>query len=42
LPMKYLSSVILGEGFAECKIDFVECLKHSAKNVIPVVSAMRP
>jgi hypothetical protein len=25
------------EIFAECKIAFAECLRHSAKNAIPVV-----
>jgi hypothetical protein len=33
----YLPSVTLGKTFAECKIVFAECLKHSAKNAIPVV-----
>jgi hypothetical protein len=33
-----LSSVTLGKAFAECKIAFAECLRHSAKNAIPVVS----
>jgi hypothetical protein len=33
-----LSSVTLGKGFAECKMAFAECLRHSAKNVIPVVN----
>jgi hypothetical protein len=32
-----LPSVTLGKGFAECKIVFTECLRHSAKNAIPVV-----
>jgi hypothetical protein len=32
-----LPSVTLGKAFAECKIAFVECLRHSAKNTIPVV-----
>jgi hypothetical protein len=32
-----LPSVTLGKGFAECKIAFAECLRHSAKNTIPVV-----
>jgi hypothetical protein len=36
-----LSSVTLGkgfaEGFAECKIAFAECIRHSAKNAILVV-----
>jgi hypothetical protein len=27
----------LGKAFAECKIAFAECLRHSAKNAIPVV-----
>jgi hypothetical protein len=35
--MKYLLSVALGKVFAECKIAFAECLRHSAKNAIPVV-----
>jgi hypothetical protein len=26
------------EIFAECKIVFAECLRHSAKNAIPVVN----
>jgi hypothetical protein len=33
----YLPSVTLDKGFAECKMTFAECLRHSAKNVIPVV-----
>jgi hypothetical protein len=33
----YLPSVTLGKAFAECKIAFAECLRHSAKNAIPVV-----
>jgi hypothetical protein len=33
-----LSSVTLGKAFAECKIAFAECLRHSAKNAIPVVT----
>jgi hypothetical protein len=37
LPMKSLPSVTLGKVFAECKIAFAECLRHSAKNAIPVV-----
>jgi hypothetical protein len=37
LPMKSLPSVTLGKAFAKCKIAFAECLRHSAKNVIPVV-----
>jgi hypothetical protein len=34
-----LPSVTLGKAFAECKIAFAECLRHSAKNAIPVVRA---
>jgi hypothetical protein len=34
-----LLSVTLGKAFAECKIAFAECLRHSAKNAIPVVHA---
>jgi hypothetical protein len=37
-----LPSVTLGKGFAECKIAFAECLRHSAKNAILVVSVLRP
>ena len=37
LPIKYLPSVTLDKGFAEYKIAFAECLKHSTKNAIPVV-----
>jgi hypothetical protein len=33
-----LSSVTLGKAFAEYKIAFAECLRHSAKNAIPVVT----
>jgi hypothetical protein len=32
-----LPSVTFGKAFAECKIAFAECLRHSAKNAIPVV-----
>jgi hypothetical protein len=32
-----LSSVTLGKAFAECKIAFVVCLEHTAKELIPVV-----
>jgi hypothetical protein len=32
-----LPSVTLGKAFAECKIAFAECFRHSAKNAIPVV-----
>jgi hypothetical protein len=35
-----LPSVTLGKGFAECKIAFAECIRHSAKNAIPVVLAI--
>jgi hypothetical protein len=35
-----LPSVTLGKAFAECKIAFAECLRHSAKNAIPVVRGM--
>jgi hypothetical protein len=34
-----LPSVTLGKAFAECKIVFAECRRHSAKNAIPVVIA---
>jgi hypothetical protein len=36
-----LPSVTLGKGFAECKIAFAECLRHSAKNAIPVVKIQK-
>jgi hypothetical protein len=32
-----LPSVTLAKAFAECKIAFAECLRHSAKNAIPVL-----
>lgn len=32
-----MPSVTLGKAFAECKIAFTECLRHSAKNAISVV-----
>jgi hypothetical protein len=32
-----LPSVTLGKAFAECKIVFAECLRHSAKKLSPVV-----
>jgi hypothetical protein len=38
---KPLPSVTLGKAFAECKIAFAECFRHSAKNAIPVVSVFR-
>jgi hypothetical protein len=34
-----LPSVTLGKVFAECKIAFAECLRHSAKELCPVVTA---
>jgi hypothetical protein len=33
-----LPSVTLGKAFAECKLTFAECLRHSAKELCPVVS----
>ena len=36
-----LPSVTLGKLFAECKLGFVECLGHSAKNPCPVVREKR-
>jgi hypothetical protein len=35
-----LPSVTLGKGFAECKIAFAECLRHSAKELCPVVTTL--
>jgi hypothetical protein len=32
-----LPSVTLGKAFAECKIAFAVCLRHTAKEMIPVV-----
>jgi hypothetical protein len=32
-----LPSVTLGKAFAECKIAFAECLRHSAKELCRVV-----
>jgi hypothetical protein len=32
-----LPSVTLGKAFAECKIAFAMCLRHTAKKLIPVV-----
>ena len=32
-----LPSAALGKGFAECNLAFAECLRHSAKNLNPVV-----
>ena len=37
-----LPSAALGKGFAECNIAFAECLRHSAKNLNPVVDAVFP
>jgi hypothetical protein len=34
-----LPSVTLGKAFAECKIAFAVCLEHTAKELIPVVTA---
>jgi hypothetical protein len=34
-----LPSVTLGKAFAECFEGFAECFRHSAKRLIPVVSA---
>jgi hypothetical protein len=34
-----LPSVTLGKAFAECKIAFAVCLRHTAKKLIPVVSS---
>jgi hypothetical protein len=36
-PMYGSPSVTLGKAFAECKIAFAECLRHSAKELCPVV-----
>ena len=36
-----LSSVTLGKEFAECKLAFAECNRHSAKPVNPVVTVGR-
>jgi hypothetical protein len=33
-----LPSVTLGKAFAECKIAFAECLRHTAKELCPVVT----
>jgi hypothetical protein len=35
-----LPSVTLDKAFTECKIAFAECLRHSAKNAIPVVAQL--
>ena len=37
LPCVFCQSVALGKGFAECNLAFAECLRHSAKNLNPVV-----
>jgi hypothetical protein len=34
-----LPSVTLGKAFAECKIAFAVCLRHTAKKLIPVVAS---
>jgi hypothetical protein len=36
-----LPSVTLGKVFAECFLGFAECLRHSAKELCPVVFAFR-
>jgi hypothetical protein len=36
-----LPSVTLGKAFAECKMAFVVCLRHTAKELIPVVRIIR-
>jgi hypothetical protein len=36
-----LPSVTLGKGFAECRIAFAVCLRHTAKELIPVVKAIQ-
>jgi hypothetical protein len=33
-----LPSVTLGKAFAECKIAFAECLRHTTKELCPVVT----
>jgi hypothetical protein len=33
-----LPSVTLGKVFAECFLGFAECLRHSAKELCPVVA----
>jgi hypothetical protein len=35
-----LPSVTLGKAFAECKIAFAECLRHTAKELCPVVTGL--
>jgi hypothetical protein len=35
-----LPSVTLGKAFAECKMAFAVCLRHTAKELIPVVVDM--
>jgi hypothetical protein len=35
---RFLPNVTLDKAFAECKIVFTECLRHSTKNAIPVVA----
>jgi hypothetical protein len=41
-PERSLPSVTLGKAFAECKIAFAECLRHTAKELIPVVPLLPP
>jgi hypothetical protein len=36
-----LPSVTLGKAFAECKMAFAVCLKHTAKELIPVVRGVK-
>jgi hypothetical protein len=36
-----LPSVTLGKAFAECKIAFAVCLRHTTKELIPVVPPSR-
>ena len=35
-----LPSAALGKGFTECNLAFAECLRHSAKNLNPVVQVV--
>jgi hypothetical protein len=37
-----LPSVTLGKAFAECKFAFAVCLRHTAKELIPVVTVRTP
>ena len=36
-----LPSAALGKGFAEGKVAFAKCIRHSAKRLNPVVSRMK-